>query len=54
MKRLRDSTVVHDLKLLQAFFAELENNDEIRRSPFRKISLEKRRILMHESYDEPV
>lgn len=54
MKRLRDSTVVHDLKLLQAFFAELENNDEIRRSPFRKISLEKRRILMHVMYDAPV
>lgn len=53
-KRLRDATVVHDLKLLQAFFAELENTDEIRRSPFRKISLEKRRILMHVMYDAPV
>jgi len=53
-KRLRDTTVVHDLKLLQAFFAELENTDEIRRSPFRKISLEKRRILMHVMYDAPV
>ena len=46
-KRLRDTTVVHDLKLLQAFFAELENTDEIRRSPFRKLSMEKRRIIMH-------
>ena len=53
-KRLRDTTVVHDLKLLQAFFAELENTDEIRRSPFRKISLEKRRILMHVMYDAPI
>lgn len=53
-KRLRDSTVVHDLKLLQAFFAELENTNEIRRSPFRKISLEKRRIMMHVMYDAPV
>ncbi len=47
-KRLRDTTVVHDLKLLQAFFAELENTDEIRRSPFRKLSMEKRRIIIHD------
>jgi len=53
-KRLRDTTVVHDLKLLQAFFAELENSDEIRRSPFRKLSMEKRRIIMHTMYDAPV
>ena len=53
-KRMRDTTVVHDLKLLQAFFAELENTDEIRRSPFRKISMEKRRILMHVMYDAPI
>ncbi len=53
-KRLRDTTVVHDLKLLQAFFAELENTNEIRRSPFRNISMEKRRILMHVMYDAPI
>lgn len=53
-KRLRDTTVVHDMKLLQAFFAELENTNEIRRSPFRKISVEKRRIMMHVMYDAPV
>ena len=48
-----NSTVVHDLKLLQAFFAELENIGEIRRSPFRKISVEKRRAIMHVMYDDP-
>lgn len=53
-KRMRDTTVVHDLKLLQAFFAELENTREIRRSPFRSISVEKRRIMMHVMYDAPV
>lgn len=53
-KRLRPTTVVHDMKLLQAFFAELENTGEIRRSPFRKISVEKRRIMMHEMYDAPI
>ena len=53
-KRMRDTTVVHDLKLLQAFFAELEHTDEISRSPFRKISVEKRRHIMHVMYDAPV
>lgn len=54
MKRLRDTTVVHDLKLLQAFFAELENTGEINRSPFRRISAEKRRHIMHVMYDAPI
>ena len=53
-RRLKSTTVVHDLKLLQAFFAELETTEEIRRSPFRSISMEKRRFIMHVSYDEPV
>ena len=53
-RRLNDTTVVHDLKLLQAFFAELEYTNEIRRSPFRNISVEKRRVLMHVRYDAPV
>lgn len=53
-KRCHNSTVVHDLKLFQAFFAELENTGEIRRSPFRKISGEKRRAIMHVMYDDPV
>ena len=53
-RRLKSTTVVHDLKLLHAFFAELETTEEIRRSPFRSISMEKRRFIMHVSYDEPV
>lgn len=53
-KRMKESTAVHDLKLLQAFFEELENTDEIRRSPFRSISVEKRRIIMHVMYDAPI
>ncbi len=54
LKRLRDATVVHDLKLLQAFFAELENTGEIRRSPFKRISSEKRKSIMHVMYDAPI
>lgn len=53
-KRLRDTTVVHDLKLLQAFFAELESTDEIHCNPFHKISMEKRRVMMHVMYDAPI
>jgi len=53
-KRCCNSTVVHDLKLLQAFFAELENTGEILHSPFRKISAKKRRAIMHVMYDDPV
>lgn len=53
-KRCCNSTVVHDLKLLQAFFAELENTGEIRHSPFRKISLKKHRAIMHVMYNDPV
>jgi hypothetical protein len=45
--------VVHDLKALQAFFRELEDTGEIRRSPFKKISFEKRRSIMHVMYDAP-
>ena len=53
-RRLKDTTVVHDLKLLQAFFAELENTGEIDRSPYRRISMEKRRHMMHVMYDAPI
>lgn len=52
-KRCKDTTVVHDLKALQAFFRELEDIGEIRQSPFRKISGEKRRSIMHVMYDAP-
>ena len=53
-KRCCNSTVVHDLKLLQAFFAELEATGEISHSPFRKIPVKKRRAIMHVMYDAPV
>ena len=53
-RRCKDTTVVHDLKALQAFFRELEDTGEMRRSPFKKISFEKRRSIMHVMYDAPV
>jgi integrase len=53
-RRCKDTTVVHDLKTLQAFFRELEDTGEIRQSPFKKISFEKRRSIMHVMYDAPI
>lgn len=52
-RRCKDTTVVHDLKALQAFFRELEETGEILCSPFKKISREKRRSIMHTMYDTP-
>ncbi len=52
-KRCGNNTVVHNLKVLRAFFSELENADEIDRSPFRRLSGEKRRRIMHVMYDDP-
>ena len=52
-RRCKNSTAVHDLKALQAFFRELEDTGEIRHSPFKRISFEKRRSIMHVMYDAP-
>lgn len=52
-RRCKNTTVVHDLKALQAFFRELEDTGEIRHSPFKRISFEKRRSIMHVMYDAP-
>jgi len=52
-KMCKNNTVVSDLLALKAFFSDLEDTGEIRRSPFRKLSGEKRRSVMHVEYDEP-
>lgn len=52
-KRLSQNTVSSQMKMLQAFFAELEDSDEITKSPFRKLGREKRRTMMRTLYDEP-
>ncbi len=52
-KRCKDTTVVHDLTILKAFFSELENAGEIRKSPFCRLSSEKRISIMHVMYDDP-
>ena len=51
--RLSMNTVTSQLKMFQTFFNELENIDEIYKSPFRKLGKEKRKTVMRTLYDEP-
>jgi integrase len=48
------NTVATKLKKLQAFFNELESNDEIPVSPFRKLGKQRKTVMMKEQYDEPI
>lgn len=54
VKRRKNSSVVLELKALKAFFTELEDLEEIRRSPFRQLPKDKRKSIMHVMYDMPV
>lgn len=40
--------------MLQAFYTELEDRDEIDVSPFRKLGRNRRKVVMKESYDQPI
>ena len=50
--RLSMNTVSSQLKMFQTFFNELENSDEIHKSPFRKLGREKRKTVMKTLYYE--
>ena len=52
-KKRSQNTIAEKLLLLQAFMVELESNDIIPVSPFRKIGKEKEAI-MKQQYDEPI
>ena len=52
--RLSMNTVTSQLKMFQTFFTELEDRDEIRKSPFRKMGREKKKAIMRTKYDVPV
>lgn len=52
-KERSQNTIAEKLLLIQAFMVELERNDIIPVSPFRKIGKEKEAI-MKQQYDEPV
>ncbi len=42
------------MKFLRTFFGELEDRDEIGKSPFRKLGSERRKTVMKTTYDDPV
>lgn len=52
--RLSMNTVASQLKMLQTFLNELENTDEIHKSPFRKLGKERRKVVMKTHYDDPI
>ena len=51
--RLSMNTVASQMKMLQTFFNELENTDEIGKSPFRRLGRERKKTVMKTKYDEP-
>lgn len=51
--RAQNTTAIK-LKMLQAFFAQLEDADEITKSPFRKMGRENRKTSLREHYVAPV
>ena len=53
-ERRKANTVANEMQVLRAFFTELEDTEEISRSPFRKISRDRRLILTKKKYDDPV
>lgn len=53
-KERAQNTVAIKLRMLQAFYTELEDKDEINVSPFRKLGKNRRKVVMKESYDAPI
>lgn len=53
-KELSTNTVTSQLKMVQTFFNELEDADEIVKSPFRRIGREKKKAVMRTMYDLPI
>lgn len=53
-KKLGANTVAMYMKALQAFFTDLENKEEVARSPFRRLGKEKAHLAIREVYSDPV
>lgn len=47
------NTASAKLRALQAFYNELEDNDEVVKSPFRRLTKKRRNEALREQYDEP-
>ena len=52
--RLSLNTVAEHMKLIRAFFTLLEDNDEIAKSPYRRLGRERRSAVVKVLYDDPV
>jgi len=52
--RMSLNTVATQMKTLQTFFAQLDDNDEIPKSPFRKLGKERRQNVFKTMYDDPI
>lgn len=48
------NTVAQKLSQLQAFFTTMENEEQIDKSPFRKLGKQRRNAALAEKYDDPV
>ena len=53
-ERLSANTVVSQMKMLQTFLTDLENRDEITKSPFRRLGADRKKAIMKTTYDDPV
>ena len=53
-ERLSANTAASQMKMLQSFFTDLENRDEITKSPFRKLGADRKKAVMKTTYDAPV
>lgn len=53
-ERRKGNTVAGEMRFLQGFYTELEDRDEIDKSPFRKLGAERRKAIMRATYDDPV
>ena len=53
-RRLSDASAVQVMSMFRAFFNELEAQDEIAKSPFRRLTADRRKNIFRVMYDEPV
>lgn len=52
--RLSMNTVVSQMKMFSTFLTNLEDCEEISRSPFRKLGKERKKVVMKTKYDDPI
>ncbi len=53
-ERRSQNTVAAKMSKIQAFFNDLEDKEEIVKSPFRKLGKERKRVVLKEQYDDPI